>query len=302
MAGTLTPEARAAKRRLWRREYISCDAADVTVTTLNGNDAVVNTLVGNYREICKNHGRKFYEKIEEIEGHDGLKVFLYFWDHRDGGAWAGWWFGTELGSRHCWARCSTANPAKCGTPPRTGWKIPWDADRPEPGNLFVDIEEHRAPVVTTLDLRGLSHLWVASEDVEAECVAIGDVMRLGGARGGFSRGKLGVAVLESGATIPVQLVKVRDAKRRWTLEGEGSLKQWIRDRRAALAAMGPPADGGRPWVDDDDDDGDDDRRHGGGDFNSQPSETVNGGVHMCLPPHHQPSPGPAPTLAPATSM
>ena len=242
MAGTLTPEARAAKRRLRRREYISCDAADVTVTTLNGNDAVVKTLVGNYREIGKSHGRKFYQKI--VYGNDGLKVFLYFWDHRDGGAWAGWWFGTELGSRHCWARCSTANPAKCWTPPRTGWKIPWDADRPEPGNLFVDIEEHRAPAVTTLDLRGLSHLWVASEDVEAECVAIGDVMRLGGARGGFSRGKRGVAVLESRATIPVQLVKVRDAKRRWTLEGEGSLKQWIHNRRAALAAMGLPAAGG----------------------------------------------------------
>ena len=84
MAGTLTPEARAAKRRLRRREYISCDAADVTVTTLHGNDAVVNALVGNYREIGKNHGRKFYQKI--VYGNDGLKVFLYFWDHRDGGA------------------------------------------------------------------------------------------------------------------------------------------------------------------------------------------------------------------------
>ena len=53
MAGTLTPEARAAKRRLGRHECISCDAADVKVTTLNGNDAVVNTLVGNYREFAK---------------------------------------------------------------------------------------------------------------------------------------------------------------------------------------------------------------------------------------------------------
>ena len=57
MAGALTPDARAAKRRLGRREYISCDA-DETVTTLNGNNAIVNTLVGNYREIYKNHGRK----------------------------------------------------------------------------------------------------------------------------------------------------------------------------------------------------------------------------------------------------
>ena len=79
-----------------------------------------------------------------------------------------------------------------------------------------------------------------------------------------------MAVLESGAMIPVQLVKLSP---QWTSEGEGSLKQWIRDRRAALAAMGPPADGGRPWVDDDDDDQ--------GDINSQPSDaTVNGGVHM----------------------
>ena len=133
------------------------------------------------------------------------------------------------------------NPATCWTPPRTCWKIPWDADRPEPGFLFVDIEEHRAPAVTTLDPRGLSHVWVAGEDAEAECVAVGGVMRLGGARG----------VLESGATIPVQLVKVCDRNRQWTLEGEGSSKQWIHNRRAALAAMGLPAAGGRPWVDDD---------------------------------------------------
>ena len=163
-------------------------------------------MVGQYLERGINHGRKFYQKI--VYGHDP-SVFLYFWDHRDGRAWAGWWFGTKLGSRKLWARCSTVNPATCWTPPRTCWKIPWDADRPEPGNLFVDIEElveeHRAPAVATLDLRGLRpfSVWVASEDDVTECVAIGDIMSLGVSRGGCSKGKRGVAVRQNGATIPV---------------------------------------------------------------------------------------------------
>ena len=58
--------------------------ADVTVTTVSSNDAILATLVGNYMEAGRNHGRKFCQKIEEIEGHDDLKVFLYFWDARDG--------------------------------------------------------------------------------------------------------------------------------------------------------------------------------------------------------------------------
>ena len=102
-------EIRAAKRRLIRRQCLCCDSdgssvseatagaftpfdarsdllfvADVTVTTQSSNDAILTTLVGNYMEAGRNHGRKFYQKIEEIEGHDGLKVFLYFWDARDG--------------------------------------------------------------------------------------------------------------------------------------------------------------------------------------------------------------------------
>ena len=50
-------------------------------------------MAGNYVEAGRNHGRKFYQKIEKIEGHNGLKVLLYFWDARDGKDCLGWWFG-----------------------------------------------------------------------------------------------------------------------------------------------------------------------------------------------------------------
>ena len=48
----------------------------MTVATESSNDEILTTLVGNYMEAGRNHGRKFYQKIEEIEGHDSLKVFL----------------------------------------------------------------------------------------------------------------------------------------------------------------------------------------------------------------------------------
>ncbi|CAK0831012.1 unnamed protein product [Prorocentrum cordatum] len=60
-------------------------------------------------------------------------VFMYYWDERDGPEFSGWWFGDALGGSQVWARA----PSTGQTPPRTGWKIPWDAPRAEPGLLFV---------------------------------------------------------------------------------------------------------------------------------------------------------------------
>mmetsp|Transcript_28031 Transcript_28031/g.48855 ORF Transcript_28031/g.48855 Transcript_28031/m.48855 type:complete len:2072 (-) Transcript_28031:148-6363(-) len=106
-----------------------------TVSTNSKKDEIgIQTLVGTYTEIGSNHGRKYYQKIEAIPGHQNVKVFLYYWDNRDGADFSGWWFGDELGGSQVWARCSTHGP----TPPRVGWKIPWDAPRAEPGILFVD--------------------------------------------------------------------------------------------------------------------------------------------------------------------
>ena len=138
-------EISAAKRRLIRGQCFCCDSdgssvseattkafspsdarsnvlyvADVTVTKQPSNDAILTTLVHNYIESGRNHRRKFHQKIEEIEGHNGLKVFSYFWDARDGKEWLGWWFGPELGGNDSWARCSTAKTLKRAADGRAG--------------------------------------------------------------------------------------------------------------------------------------------------------------------------------------
>ena len=83
-----------------------------------------------------------------------------------------------------------------------------------------------------------------SED--GEDLAIGDVISLGVSRGGCSHGKHGVAVLADGTTHPVEMVEL---SRQWSSDGEGSLKQWIRDRRAKLMKMASRPRR-RTWVDD----------------------------------------------------
>ena len=74
----------APTNRCDRRRCDGCGSFEVlrvdtlSITTQSGNEKMVATLVGNYAERCINHGRKFYEKIGKIEGHAGMKVFLYF--------------------------------------------------------------------------------------------------------------------------------------------------------------------------------------------------------------------------------
>ena len=110
----------------------------LTVTTNSvGLEMGSDLLVGQYLERGINHGRKFYQKI--VYGHDPSVIF-HFWDQRDGAEWAGWWFSDQLGGGNCWARCSNyVDLVGWTTPPRSGWKIAWDADRFEgPGLLFVE--------------------------------------------------------------------------------------------------------------------------------------------------------------------
>ena len=81
----------------------------------------------------ENHSRKYYQKTQAIPGHEHVKVFLYYWDDLDGPESSGWWFSPELGGSQVWARSNTHSQS----PPRVGWKIPWDAPRFELGLLVI---------------------------------------------------------------------------------------------------------------------------------------------------------------------
>merc|ERR1719424_469734 len=95
----------------------------------------IQTLIGDFAEISSNHGRKVYQKIQTIPGHPGVKVFLYYWDTRDGADFSGWWFGDQVGGSNCWAKAAVHTP----TPPKVGWKVPWDAPNAQPGALVVEL-------------------------------------------------------------------------------------------------------------------------------------------------------------------
>eukprot|EP00929_Paragymnodinium_shiwhaense_P014394 TRINITY_DN1222_c0_g1_i1.p1 TRINITY_DN1222_c0_g1~~TRINITY_DN1222_c0_g1_i1.p1 ORF type:complete len:2051 (-),score=956.61 TRINITY_DN1222_c0_g1_i1:88-6240(-) len=97
-------------------------------------DVVVTTLCGDYAEQGENHGKKYYKKIQKIAGHENVSVFLYYWDNRDGADFSGWWFGDQLGGAQVWARASVHTP----TPPKAGWRIPWDSKTIQPGALVVE--------------------------------------------------------------------------------------------------------------------------------------------------------------------
>jgi hypothetical protein len=108
-------------------------AALTVSTNSKKNELGVQTLVGDYTEVGMNHGKKYYKKLQTIPGHAEVKVFLYYWDNRDGADSSGWWFGDQLGGTEVWARAvSTGN-----VPPAAGWKVPWNAMKPEPGLLVV---------------------------------------------------------------------------------------------------------------------------------------------------------------------
>jgi len=97
-------------------------------------DVVIKTLVGDYIEKGTNHGRKAYQKMQRIAGHENVDVFLYYWDLRDGADFSGWWFGDQLGGSQVWAKAATHST----TPPKEGWQIPWDSKKAEPGALIVE--------------------------------------------------------------------------------------------------------------------------------------------------------------------
>lgn len=116
------------------------DAPKYSVTSQSKTDDIgIQTLVGDYADKGVNHGKRYYQKLQKIPGHEDIKVFLYFWDNRDGADFSGWWFGDQVGGTQVWAR----NPSPGPLPPRTGWKVPWDSPSAKPGLLFVD--PYKAP-------------------------------------------------------------------------------------------------------------------------------------------------------------
>lgn len=80
------------------------------------------TLVGEYVESGKNHGRKTFKRKPQPDDEDDTTVFLYFWDQRDGADFGGWWFGESVGGAQVWSRCEKTDQ----DPPTTGWRVPWD--------------------------------------------------------------------------------------------------------------------------------------------------------------------------------
>eukprot|EP00930_Biecheleria_cincta_P057709 TRINITY_DN4359_c0_g2_i1.p1 TRINITY_DN4359_c0_g2~~TRINITY_DN4359_c0_g2_i1.p1 ORF type:complete len:2005 (+),score=603.41 TRINITY_DN4359_c0_g2_i1:55-6069(+) len=107
----------------------------ITVSTqIKSDDIGIQTLLGDYADKGANHGKRFYQKIQKISGHEDTKVFLYYWDNRDGADFSGWWFGDQVGGTEVWARCVNQGVL----PPKTGWKVPWDSPTAKPGLLLVD--------------------------------------------------------------------------------------------------------------------------------------------------------------------
>lgn len=124
---------------------ISSSKLTVTTQSNKKDDIGIATLLGDFVEEGTNHNRKYFRKVQAIPGHKDIKVFLYFWDGRDGADFSGWWFGDQLGGTQVWAR----NPAQSATPPRIGWRIPWDAEKPEPGILLVEPSKATGQASTT---------------------------------------------------------------------------------------------------------------------------------------------------------
>eukprot|EP00435_Cladocopium_sp_Y103_P072816 s176_g41.t1 len=93
----------------------------------------VEILLGEYREIGKNHGKPVFRRKRKNE--EQPDIYIYFWDKRDGPDFTGWWFGENVGTSHVWSRCALPGAP---WPPAEGWRIPWD------GAVKADLRIRRA--------------------------------------------------------------------------------------------------------------------------------------------------------------
>jgi len=106
------------------REEAVGNVAHIAVTGCT-HSTVGGIVRGNFTANGQNHGRPTYKKDTQV---NGLDVQLYYWDDRDGPNFCGWWFGPKVGGDQVWAYHPSSS---AGTPPRTGWKVPYDGP-PDP--------------------------------------------------------------------------------------------------------------------------------------------------------------------------
>ena len=88
-------------------------------------DQIISDAIrGTYAAKSWHHGKPLYQKVE---GSD--KVFIYFWDDRDGEWFHGWWFSSGKVGGHFHAyNCTHLDPEDL-TVPTSGWKgSPWSGD------------------------------------------------------------------------------------------------------------------------------------------------------------------------------
>ena len=83
-------------------------------------------LSGPYLLEGFNHGRPFFMKEDSAYERGMLRVFLFYWDDRDGPEFKGWWFADRVGGVDVWARSSCDSVL----PPSSGWRCPWDLEAP----------------------------------------------------------------------------------------------------------------------------------------------------------------------------
>ncbi|CAE7236707.1 STOML2 [Symbiodinium natans] len=100
-------------------EDVVGNVAHIAVTGCT-HSTVGGIVRGNFTANGQNHGRPTYKKDQQV---NGLDVQLYYWDDRDGPNFCGWWFGPKVGGDQVWAYHPSSS---AGTPPRTGWKVPYD--------------------------------------------------------------------------------------------------------------------------------------------------------------------------------
>eukprot|EP00931_Biecheleriopsis_adriatica_P106256 TRINITY_DN8073_c0_g1_i4.p1 TRINITY_DN8073_c0_g1~~TRINITY_DN8073_c0_g1_i4.p1 ORF type:complete len:2013 (-),score=680.48 TRINITY_DN8073_c0_g1_i4:65-6103(-) len=139
-AATVQPGHVAVKRELPSAAAAKETARLRVYTMAEEDDIGIQTLVGEYSEKGINHGRPFYQKANEIPGHEDVQVFVYYWDTRDGPEFSGWWFGDKVGGSQVWSRATSSGKV----PPNSGWRVPWDGEVVE-GLLLVEPLNAAAP-------------------------------------------------------------------------------------------------------------------------------------------------------------
>ena len=71
-------------------------------------------------------GNSFFVEEDSTYERVMLRVFLFYWDDRDGSEFRGWWFADRVGGVQVWASslCDSA------LPPSSSWRCPWDLKVP----------------------------------------------------------------------------------------------------------------------------------------------------------------------------